>query len=100
MERDGRPQCLSDERAESETRRVAGYLTQEVDLSSLVDAQNAAVQARWLDGPVTTGVYLSAGGDTQPMVLLHPQFLNQQGAGDTLAPNLLVYVDAERPGDG
>lgn len=51
-------------------------------MASISDAQQLAVREGWISDPVVPGLYVSAGGDTQPLPLLHPEFLTKQGAPD------------------
>jgi hypothetical protein len=63
-------------------------------------AVDVAVKEGWIEEPVVPALYVSAGGDTNPFILLHPDFLSGQAEAQIEAPNFFVYVDAERPGNG
>src|SRR5437868_5445395 len=68
-------------------------------MSSIHDAEMLAVREGWISQTVVPCLYVSAGTDTHPFALLHPNFLARQGAGHLNAPSFLVYIDSGTPRD-
>lgn len=64
-----------------------------MNFDSISDVEDHVLREDWIEMPLVPGLYISAGQDTRPMSLLHPEFLDRQGGGKAVAPNFLVYVD-------
>ena len=69
-------------------------------MTSISSALTIATEEGWVSEPLVPALYVSAGGDTKPFTLLHPEFLAKQADGRLDARNAFVFVDAGRPGNG
>lgn len=66
---------------------------------ALVEAERLVMERGWIAVPLSRAFYASAGRDTRPLTLLHPSFLEAQGAAQVPPPNFFVFVDYQSPGD-
>jgi hypothetical protein len=66
-------------------------------MATISDMHALAIREGWIEPSEASALYVSAGADTKPMALLHPDFLARQGASSVKAPSFFVYVDQDRP---
>jgi hypothetical protein len=63
--------------------------TMSIALNSLAQAAGYAASNGWTDGMAFSAVYVSAGKDTHPITLTHPQVLERQIGREVEYPRIL-----------
>ena len=63
----------------------------------IATVEQAARRLGWIEGKPVRALYVSAGADTQPFSLLHPDFLAKQTGKTLPAPTFFIYVDQDEP---